>query len=87
MANYPDNFPIGYWEFDQNMSMREIAHIKDSLLDIPDGAMFMLPSSVRFVPFTQGLVPDAFCRYCASPNLTSAFWCAKCGAQMLDGDK
>ena len=82
-----DSFPDGYWEFDQDMRMVEIARIKDELqAHLRDGAMFMLPSSVRFVPFNSNLVPNAFCRYCASPNLDSSFWCARCGAQMLDGD-
>lgn len=78
---------IGYWEFDQDMGMSEIASIKNGLEShLRDGKVFMVPSSVRFVPFNSNQVPNAFCRYCASPNLDSSFWCARCGAQMLDGD-
>lgn len=80
-------YPTGYWEFDADMSYAELARIKDSLSkSLQTGAMVAVPSSVRFVHLGSG-APNAFCRYCASPNLTCSMWCTQCGAQMMDGDK
>lgn len=79
--------PAGYLEYDQNMPDRELVRIKDAWNAFASGdKMIALPSSVRFVHLRADC-PDAFCRYCASPNLTSSVWCTQCGAQMLDGDR
>lgn len=81
--------PNGYLKVNHRLSTEEARRIRGAwesyVAEMARGEqrVMVLDNGIEFVPFDRQAVPDAFCKYCASPNLTTSAWCSQCGAPLL----
>lgn len=82
--------PSGILYVNGRLSNEQAARVRDQFerahRGIQNGwhSVVVLEEGLKFEPFpTASVVPDAICRYCTVPNLSSAAWCTQCGAPMM----